>query len=299
MNYKKYVGVSLLSFALICLSLGLFIQTAHATVGGPTYVYDLKFDAKTNTIYYSEQNYGGKGCPPELKAIPLETQISQIIISCDSGLDASQQAQEAKMASFTAGLPSLVPLNLNKNNITVTLENLGPEKLTDTWTLKYNFIAHVSQNGEEKTKFPLSLCNPNESVNINGYPIPGIRDTIAIVVSGKSDCFEGGYIAESVHIVSDLHLLYLASPNTTKTNAALVPYEGTLIVSASKVPVASVKPVASATPAPTPATSITPVASTQITEDSYIKKENNFLMIIIALVLTLGLGILLGRTAKK
>ena len=59
------------------------LDKASATVGGPTLIYDLKFDPATKSVYYTEQNYGGRGCPPELKAISTDTNQVRTIFSCD------------------------------------------------------------------------------------------------------------------------------------------------------------------------------------------------------------------------
>ncbi|MES2471109.1 MAG: hypothetical protein V4526_02680 [Patescibacteria group bacterium] len=229
--------------------LGASFNGANATVGGATFVYDIKYDAKTGTVYYTEQNEGGKGCPPELKAISLKDNTTKVIYSCDDGINESQsggQSQAEKISTYTQDFTYLQPVNLKKNNISISTSVTGEEKLQEgdtDYVIKTNFVADIFQNNAKKASLPFSGCSADQPLVVDGYRVPGVSDKLLFLLSRKSDCFEGGYIGETLHLVSGINIANATDVSAYKGQSALVPHAGSLVVYTAK-------PAAPAEPAP-------------------------------------------------
>ncbi len=207
----------------------IFAATVSATVGGPTLVYNLRFDTKTDAVYFTEYSETGRGCLPELKKLSLATGVSETIYPCDGEVfDATKR--EAEISAYTDGMNYLSSINLKKNGIEVALEVGEEEYLEPGWLLKTKMTAHVYQNGTKKLSFPLSACNAEQPFVIDGYFAPTHADKLVLLVSGKNDCFEGGYTLESLKIVPNVTLVDDATLNVYKRPSALAPHEGSLVV---------------------------------------------------------------------
>src|SRR5690349_10224986 len=110
MNQLKKLGLVLVGLAVLATALPL-----SATVGGPTYVYNTRFDTKTNSIYFTEHSQTGRGCLPVLKKLSAETGATETIYPCDGEVfDAAKR--ESEIDTYTTGFSYLSPLNLKKNN---------------------------------------------------------------------------------------------------------------------------------------------------------------------------------------
>ncbi|MBI5126331.1 MAG: hypothetical protein HZA80_01030 [Candidatus Taylorbacteria bacterium] len=219
---------------------GISAQTTYATVGGPTVVYDLKYDTKTNSIYYTEQSDSGKGCPPELKAISLATNATKVIYGCDDETPDSQYGSQTfteRIRSFTEKFTPLQTVYLKNNKINVSVDVVNVEKIEDSWVIRTHFIARVSQGTLNKANIPFAGCSEGQPLVVDGYRIPGVEDKLVLLFSRKSDCSEGGYIGESVYVVSGVNLLNEEGPYAYKMQSPLIPHEGSLVVYAKKYPV--------------------------------------------------------------
>ncbi len=66
-------------------SLISFVDTANATVGGGSYIHSFKYNPLDESVYFIRNDMGGRGCPPELIKISLNTGKEQTVFSCDMG----------------------------------------------------------------------------------------------------------------------------------------------------------------------------------------------------------------------
>ncbi len=217
---------------VIFFAFTIFVSEVFATVGGPTFVYDLKFDPKTETIYYTEQSLSGKGCPPELKSIKVVSGDKGTVYSCDESFvfsDSDQRINE-RINVFTSEMKILSSINLKKNNIEVLIKELNVEKIEESFVVKTNFTATILQNGKKVDEIAVSGCKTEQPFIIDGYHIPEDNNKVLLLISTKNDCYEGGYIGESLHVISGVKIVDETHINTYKTNSALVPNEGSLIV---------------------------------------------------------------------
>ncbi len=211
---------------IVSLAFVFFASTASATVGGPSNVFDLKFDAKSNSVYYQVQSFGGRGCPPILMSLSIANNSTKEIIPCDD-----EDSTEERINALTGNLPTISPIHLRKNNISVSVE----EKSVEYWEnseeiVRRSFVAHVFQNNKKVESIPFSGCNLDQPVVIDGYTIPNAGHTIVFLFSTKGDCFEGGYISESLHVVSGLNITPDTSVYAYKSSESLAPHEGSLVV---------------------------------------------------------------------
>lgn len=211
---------------VVSVALLLAAGTASATVGGPTNAFGLKFDAKSNSVYYQLQNFGGRGCPPILMALSVADNITKEVIPCDD-----ENPTEERIRAITGDLPTISPIHLRKNNISVSVEEKGAEYWEGTEELKKrSFVAHIFQNNAEVGSIPFSGCSLDQPIVIDGYSIPSASDTLVFLFSTKSDCFEGGYVYETLHAVSGITITPETSVYAYKSNESLAPHEGSLVV---------------------------------------------------------------------
>jgi len=215
-----------LKLLIVSVALLLVASTASATVGGPTNIFDFKYDAQSNSVYYQVQNFGGRGCPPILMNLSVANNTTKEIIPCDD-----ENPTQERINAITGNLPTISPIHLRKNNISVLIEEKGAEYWEDTEELKRrSFVAHIFQNGKEVGSTPFSGCNLDQPIVIDGYTVPNAPDAIVFLFSTKGDCFEGGYISESLHAVSGISITPETDVYVYKSNQSLAPHEGSLVV---------------------------------------------------------------------
>jgi hypothetical protein len=65
------------------MSLVITTGEVSATVGGPTYISAIAFKAEDNALYYTVHDNSGRGCPPIIHVIDLDTLKDTEIKSCD------------------------------------------------------------------------------------------------------------------------------------------------------------------------------------------------------------------------
>ncbi len=205
----------------------LLSNDAFATVGGPTYLYDLKYDAQSRSVFYVSQDQGGRGCPPFLYSMSLDTGAEKTIYGCEDTKPGAIRNNE--ISAYTSSFSHLDAVDLKKNKVTVDLIQKGIEKSEDGYVMKVNVVANVYQNGVKKAEIPMTSCGAEYPFVIGGYGIQGINDKLALIFSGKSDCFEGGYTFEKLRIVGlqTMNGSYTNAPY--KDNSALAPNEGNLV----------------------------------------------------------------------
>jgi hypothetical protein len=258
-------------------------------VGGPTVVYDLKYDAKTSSIYYIESSSSGKGCPPELKSVSVLTGEQKVIFSCDDVINEPNeiaQAQSQKIYSYTSSFASLIPINLKENEISISIDYVNTENVQGmAEPMKTNFMVEIFQGGTSKIKLPISGCNMEQPFVVNGYRIPGVTDKNVLLISGKSDCWEGGYIRELIFLVPVLQIKSEATmfSYVTKSNSPLVPDEGSLVVYPTQIKTDAIM-------------EDIPV------EDVPVKMGvdiNKITVTVIGIIVALLVGIVTGRLSKK
>jgi hypothetical protein len=283
----------LILFVLAFAIFSIGATQAHATTGGPTYVYYLKYNPADASLYYTEQSDSGRGCPPELKKISVVTGQASTVISCDDAESIDvPNGVETEIAGITDSFSDAAAINLEKNNIDIILTFAGEEKITDDYVLKNHFIAHVYQDGVSVGEFPVEGCSINQPFLFAGYALRGLNKKLVLLLSTKGDCMEGGYIRESLRVISATVKDRTPIAGSYKTRDPLVPSEDTLIVySEESHRPSSTDPSPTPTPFPTPTTApVTPVTSTDDTSE---------ITIAIVAALFLIIGVILGHHAKK
>ena len=269
-------------FSFILLGVLFFASNAFATVGGPIFIYDFKYNPVDESVYYIEKSEGGRGCPPELLKISLNSGKSQVVYSCDEGekLVGGNNAINKIIQNFK----DLTPINLKENRISIDISFVNYEKMSpeDDWIKNANFIASVYQDNKKIIDFPISGCNLKQPFLFAGYAIPGFDKKIVLLLSTKGDCWEGGYTYETLHVVGGVNNLNKTNlTNFYKGSSALVPNEGTLMVFESEGLKNQNEEV------------VDPKSPT----DS--NKDNGIMYAILAIILGLGLGYFFGKKSAK
>lgn len=262
----------------------------YATVGGPTYIGNFSYNRDDSSIYYINQSYSGKGCPPELIKISLTTQTISDVISCNQAeqLTGGIQALNTEIEVITQNFKQLSQFNLTNNNIRIELDFSNSESVEDTvedWIIKRNFIAKVYQGDKKVGEFAISGCKSDQPFNFAGYSIPGLEKRIAIVSSRIGDCWEGGYIYENIHIINIVDNIDRTPVLGTGKNEleVLKTNAGTLTVYPNKNETGVVSPN-------------TDNNQTPISDNP--SGNNNLVLILIAIVILL-VGIITGNRFKK
>src|SRR3989344_4948947 len=101
---------------------------ARATVGGPTYISQIAFNAKESSVYYTVHDNGGRGCQPIIHSIDLTTLKDSEIKSCSQieqefpYVEGGAPGYNQFIADTYQGLPYLWSVSLEKNNINIGVE---------------------------------------------------------------------------------------------------------------------------------------------------------------------------------
>lgn len=286
----KYI---LLLTSLVLIFSGFFINNAHATVGGPTFIYDFKYNPENESVYYTKISQSGRGCPPELIKISLVSGETETVFSCSDGekLFADGNYDNSLVYSainnITSNFKNLTSINLKKNQIYINVNFVDYNKYSPEYDeiLNANFIASVYQDNKKVLDFPITGCNLEQPFVFAGYAIPGFDKKIVLLSSAKDNCSEGGYIGESLHVVGGLDGLdktYFS--NDYKGNSALIPNEGTLIVFEPDRFVISTSSIPS-----------------QNTDDTFggLQKIYLYLIGVFAIIVSILIGIIFGRLSIK
>jgi hypothetical protein len=292
--YRFGMKKVLFIFALFALSFGI----THATVGGPTYLSDLKYNPADSSIYFTYTSHSGKGCPPELLKLSVITEEITTIVSCDESFELSEDDRVIEFLGVTAPLKDLVQIDLSTNAINMEFKYVKTETIPGdpSYILRTHFVASVFQNGELVDQFPFTACGADQPLVVGGYAIPSLTKKIALLLSTKGDCFEGGYIGESLHVISNVTVYDRTPAGPQKAASALPQSSATLIYNgfqASGMP-ASV-------PAPSSNDNGMPIGIATRTPDMPVPQQNNTSQIVTAFIAAafLIIGVALGYHARK
>ncbi len=210
--------VILFSFFTIFIN----VNIVNATVGGPTYIGIFKYNKANESVYYTKFDHGGRGCPPELIKKSLIDEKEEIVYSCEQGEKIVTDYYKNnkvpydyntpllnisnKISEITNDFKYLSTIDLNKNNITIDIKFIKTEK--STYDTEFNshstFNATIYQNGKKIKEQIISGCYKDQPFTFAGYAIPGFDKKIVMLVSGLGNCYEGGYVNESIFIVGEL-----------------------------------------------------------------------------------------------
>ncbi|MFA7302231.1 MAG: hypothetical protein WC030_00585 [Candidatus Paceibacterota bacterium] len=249
----------LLTLALVCA----FPAPSHATTGGPTYVYSFTYNPTNESVYYVRQSEGGRGCPPELWKMSLATGKTDVVFSCSQG-EALMQANgsggatavQLAINTIVKDFKDLTPIHLPKNTIAVDVdfvraENTYPES---DGIAQSHFTTRVYQGTKKVAEMPIIGCAIDQPFLFAGYAIPGYDKKIVLLLSTKGDCFEGGYVNETLYPVGGVDGLDKTyTSDAWKYQSPLLPSAATLVVlerdrvGAAATPTADDKPVGTAT----------------------------------------------------
>lgn len=232
-----------------------YLPHAHATVGGPTVIDSFKYNPADESVYYTLLSESGRGCPPLLMKISLNSGKSTIVLSCEQGealarnkdYNQSIAVVNTEIARRTEGFKKLIPISLPNNKITVDVDFLREKRLEGSpeWIMGRDFTGTFYQNNMKITEFPVFGCNLEQPFTFAGYAIPGFEKKIILLLSTKGDCWEGGYTYEAPYVVGGMKVLDRTHANFWKSSSPLVPNEATLVVFEKDEPVSS--PVLSST----------------------------------------------------
>ena len=281
---KKYLLFSLLLVVLFSL---LGVGQVQATVGGPTFIYDFKYNPVDESVYYVKISESGRGCPPELMKISLNNGKSEVVFSCSDGEKLSSETLvSSEINKITKDFKLLTPLNLRENNIAIDINFLNSENYSPEINelLRRNFSASVYQINNKVTDFTIPGCKMEQPFVFAGYAIPGFDKKIILLSSAVNDCNEGGYIYETLYViggVDNLNKNYWS--NSYKQASALAPNEGSIVVYEAD------KPNISTTDVPSQ-----DVNNSKNSPNIYFYILGAFVVIILILV-----GIVLGRLSAK
>jgi len=233
--------ITLLSiFVLAVFSLLISSEQVFATVGGPTYISQIAFNASKNTVYYLESDMGGKGCPSIIHAINLANVQDTEVKTCDEVFqqffkDYSEENQN-KYSQFIhdtyQNLSYLGSVSLTKNNIDVNVEFISENVAEDGEVYWREFDAIISQDGKSLTRTRFRGCSKDQPHIFEGYRIPN-TDSMAILISNKGDCFEGGYVNESLHVIKGIKYYDTNIVRSIKEESATEPNTGNMVVYAT------------------------------------------------------------------
>jgi hypothetical protein len=230
---KKYESLNTI-VSLLILSISIFtIQSVHATVGGETLIGNFEYNPANESVYYSLADGGGRGCPPQLVALSLNSEKTSIKFSCDEGEKLSLEQVYSKITAITNGFKPLVPLSLKNNAITVDVNYVNDKTYGagSNDILLRHFTASIYKNGKKIKEFPLTGCLVDQPFTFQGYSIPGFNKKIVLLISAINNCAEGGYIYESLQIIGGVdNLDKTVTDNFHKGMFPLSPNSGNLVI---------------------------------------------------------------------
>ena len=225
------------NFSPLFIALALFsiltIKEVRATVGGETVLYNIVYNNADESVYYTKQDFGGRGCPPELLKLSLNSEKSTVVYSCDTGESLAREKVESIIRTITENFKLLIPINLKSNSISVDIKFVRNENYSFEISELYrrHFTATIYQNGKKIKDIAITGCNLDQPFVFQGYSVPGFNKKIIILLSTKGDCNEGGYIYETIHVLGGLDDVNKTEiSNFYKGPSALKLNEGSLIV---------------------------------------------------------------------
>src|SRR3989344_4455322 len=209
---KNHILLPILVLAIFSF-LGLSEQIL-ATVGGPTYISQIAYDTSNESVYYIENDYSGKGCPPIVHSVNLAKIKDIEVKTCDevlkdffSNYNAPSGENEGKYNQYIADtyqdFSYIGSVSLKKNNIDINVEFLSEHFDESGYTMWSEFRTIITQDNKEVAKLDFRGCTKDQPHIFEGYMIPN-SDAMAVLISNKGDCFEGGYVTESLRIIKGI-----------------------------------------------------------------------------------------------
>ncbi len=225
---SKFFVVVVALCALVGLSGKVF-----ATVGGPKYISGIALSTLRNTIYYTLHDNGGRGCPPIVHAIDLTTLKDTEVKSCTqveegTTTEVGQQHYVEFVSDLLYDLPFLGSVSLKRNNIAINVDFLS-EHTEEGYTQWSEFRAHIIQDDKEVGQISFRGCSQDQPHIFEGYMVPN-SDTMLILISNKGDCFEGGYVYETLRIIKGVTYHDTNIVRSYKDASATEPNSGNLVV---------------------------------------------------------------------
>lgn len=292
----------------IFFALALASNTVDATVGGSVTLYSFKYNPVDESVYYTRLSSGGRGCPPILEKISLTDGSVETVLSCDEGEQIRSNANDSDYSSgthlvnqrineITDGFKDLAPLSLRENNFQIDADFLREEYLgeeeSQEFLIRRIFALDIYQDGELVGEKEVQACDLEEPFLFEGYSIPGFNEKIILLMSAKADCFEGGYVSDSIYVVAGVDNLdknYYS--NTIKGSDPIQPTKHTLIVYESE----TVSPDSSRAGQDSWGDDSSQDSKNDSGAENHI---NNIVIIIFVAVVSLVAGLLLGRISFK
>lgn len=228
-SMKNY---TIIRIAFVLFSI-LTINTVSATVGGEKVLYDVAYNNRDESVYYTKQDFGGRGCPPELLKLSLDSGESTVVYSCDTGESLPHEKVESAIRTITENFKPLTPINLKSNSIAVDITFVRNENYSFEINELYrrHFTVTIYQNNKKIKDIAITGCNLDQPFVFQGYSIPGFNKKIVLLLSAKGNCNEGGYIDETVHVLGGLDTINKTEiANFYKGQSALKLNEGSLVV---------------------------------------------------------------------
>lgn len=234
---KNYTLLSI--FILTLFSLLISGERVFATVGGPTYISQIAYKDSDGSVYYLESDMGGKGCPPIIHSINLAKNQDIEVKTCDEVFqqffkdynEESRQKYGQFISDAYKNLPYLGSVSLKKNNIDVRVEVLS-EHIENGETFWTEFRATLTQDNKEVAKLDFRGCSKDQPHIFEGYKISN-TGAMAILISNKGDCFEGGYVRESLSIIGGIKYYDTNIVRSIKDESATEPNTGNMVVYAT------------------------------------------------------------------
>lgn len=225
---------------LFVSALALFFlptTNALATVGGPSYISRIVYDSQNNTVYYLENDYGGRGCPPIIHRLDLITKATTEIKSCDdifsNNYDSMMPEYNQLIQDTFQNFPSLHSVSLKKNNISAGVDVVSKKiNNEENFLESTTFNMKIEQDGVEKANFKFNGCSTDQPNILEGYLVPD-SNIMIMLLSRIGDCYEGGYVYENVYIVEGINYRDKNAIRFAKEDAALVLNAGDLVVYAT------------------------------------------------------------------
>ena len=233
-NYQLF-----LTLALIISWLFLPTNNVKATTGGPTYISEIAFSTSSNSIFYIENDNSGRGCLPIIHKLDLTTLKNLELKTCteieqeflNDKYEEGVQLNNQFISETFENLSYLHSVNLKKNNIKIIINFLS-EYIEDGFAYWSEFSATIIQDNKEISKINFRGCTKAQPHIFEGYMVPN-SDALAILISNKGDCFEGGYINESLHLIKNIKYYDTSVIRSFKDRAPSEPNLGNVVVYAS------------------------------------------------------------------
>ncbi len=258
-NFKyKFINMnknhkSLAILVLIIFSFLISNDKVLATVGGPTYISQIAYNASSNSVVYLENDMGGRGCLPIINSVNLSNNQKSQVKTCDEMYEEfSEDYDETSNQTFeeffenyderinqkhgqfisdfysNLSYSDIWNVSLQKNNIDVDVDVLSEyvENGEKYWT---EFRATITQDDREVAKIDFRGCHKEQPHIFEGYKIAN-SDIMVILISNKGNCMEGGYINETLHLIRGIKYYDEYAVRDRKENSAVEPSIGNRVV---------------------------------------------------------------------